>query len=807
MLITHSSFGIVNLAEQERYARSVPEFPHEDLNKHDYQNLYDSLKPTWWEQALSFIGLKKGPAWQPTEAQTLIEAVSGRLQEAKRSQELTVPPGTEFLVFGGLHGAFHALVRTLQDLNNRGIMSIDYALKPQTYLIFLGDTIDVTAYSLETISLILTLMQLNKERVIFLAGERESNQTWHSSSLKKELDLRLPQHATELTQKLDLIFSRLPRELTVTLKGADESLLFSAFPQEKERKFTLLITGDEDAPTYQEGQGLYKDLSSNGSLTWQVVSSPVRRYRMHHTFFNDAYAEIKLTTSFKKSTISLYASNGILPFTHGSTYALRTGTLVSRGQALPGITAGAPSPVTLEQLTQYIETLQTQTKTIQAQIDLLKKQLPQQSVPSVPIESTPLLAKLKEGVPLTTHEIQQAGFEIELLYNTLSSEVDTLLKRADKKGLITALPHTSPKEGNTITLGSSLDLSKSAKGLGIPFKTGMSLAVHKQNREGGIHHKRVNIIFLDDAYLPAIARKNIEMLLNTYHTPFIIAPVGSPTLAGYLDLVQEKKILVLFPQSGSLLFRKPELTHIINYRASFNDEGRLLTEYVLENYRPKNFAFFYQDDEFGLSILEGAKQGLKDAAIPAATEVRYQANTTNFEAAAAKIKEDNPDALGFFATGPATVQLIRDIGVEFLANKILYAVSSVGDAATIKVLKDRGISLIMGQVVPDPETSKLPIVKEYRRELKKQGLREDVFSLETYITTSLTFDAMSKIEEPVTMEKLISYFEKMKNYDYKGLTLTFNPKNRSLAKSLWIINKEETAHLDLLGGSHEDRTV
>ncbi len=291
------------------------------------------------------------------------------------------------------------------------------------------------------------------------------------------------------------------------------------------------------------------------------------------------------------------------------------------------------------------------------------------------------------------------------------------------------------------------------------------------------------MITLSLKILLRISHKQTTLLISIL---FILAPVGSPTLLASVDLIKDKKILVLFPQSGSLAFRKPELTHIINVRASFHDEGRLLTEYVLEHHHPKNFVFFYQDDEFGISILEGAQDALKKAHVAPSTEVSYLANTTYFKGAAEKIREANPDAIGFFATGPATLQLIRDLGVEFFANKIIYAVSSVGDTATVKVLKDRGLTMIIGHVIPDPKTSTVPIVEEYREELQKQGLKEDVFSLETYITTSITFDAMRALKGEITMQKLIDHFENMKNYEYKGLILNFNPQRRTLAHHLWI---------------------
>lgn len=385
--------------------------------------------------------------------------------------------------------------------------------------------------------------------------------------------------------------------------------------------------------------------------------------------------------------------------------------------------------------------------------------------------------------------LTQEAVRLERSYNRLVLDVADLQRIAAQKGLRTEIPlgkTQEEEEAGTIIIGSTLDLSKSVKGLGIPFRGGISLKVNQQNQAGGINGKRVQVIFLDDGYIPAISRRNIEKILNEYHTPFILAPIGTPTLLASLELIKQKKVLVLFPQSGSLIFRKPDLTNIVNYRASFDDEGRLLTDFVLKKYLPKNFVFFYQDDAFGISILNGAKDTLKREGVLPGVEVSYLANTTLFHEAAQKIKNANPDAIGFFATGPATLQLIRDLGVEFLANKTLYSVSSVGDEATLKVLKERGLTMIMGQVVPNPLSSDLEIVKEYRHEIRTHGQKENVFSLEAYIVTSLTFELMSTIQGPITVGKLLEKVESLKKYNFKGLTLNFNPKNRSLAHDLWI---------------------
>lgn len=785
LLLSSSCSGFTTISEAEQYAAQLPEYPEsasDNLEHGDYSQLYTQLQPRWWQRALRAVYLQKRPLWQPQDTITLVDTLKDR--RASEEIRITVAPKTDIITFGPLYGAFHSLTRGLTDLRNRGKLSDEFILGDTTYIVFLGNAIDFSPYSLETLTLILTLAHKNEGKVFYLAGPHELKRTWHQYGLKKEIDQRLPWYATKLTKRLDKLFAQLPQKLWV-----NEQLLFSTEEIEssdEEQSFRVLITGDTTLTRYDQSKGLYKELESATTIIWHVVSSPVMLYRMRHRFFYDTYAQITLDKKIDNSTITLLYSTGTVPFAKGSLFNLAKGSLLKRGILKPVITTAEPMPLSIDKLDDNIHTIHELVTTQAKQIDVIKQQLPEVQLSAVPSAHTELLTKLKAGTPLTEEELQEAAFEVEQLYNALTQHVEILVAKATQKGLKTTVPKKEETDESTIVLGSSLDVSKSVKGLGIPFRSGMALKVNKKNREGGIGGKRLQIIFLDDGYIPAIARQNIETLLNTYKTPYILAPVGSPTLLAYLDLIKDNKILVLFPQSGSPTFRDESIRNIVHLRASFNDEGKLLTNYVLKNYLPKNFVFFYQDDEFGVSILHGAKESLNKAGVPPATEVAYQANTTYFKDAAEKIRQANPDAIGFFATGPATLQLIRDLGVEFLANKVLYAVSSVGDAATLKILKDKGLKVLIGQVVPDPYTSMLPIVKEYREEIKKQGLKPNVFALESYITSSIAFRAMRRVKGPLTMAKLIEQFEKMQNFDYKGIILNFNAKTRSLTSQYWI---------------------
>ena len=64
--------------------------------------------------------------------------------------------------------------------------------------------------------------------------------------------------------------------------------------------------------------------------------------------------------------------------------------------------------------------------------------------------------------------------------------------------------------------------------------------------------------------------------------------------------------------------------------------------------------------------------------------------------------------------------------------------------------------------------------------------------LEAYIATSILIDTLEKIDGPITKEKILEKLESLKNYPFKGLTLTFNPERRDLAHSIWLETGDDT---------------
>ncbi len=340
------------------------------------------------------------------------------------------------------------------------------------------------------------------------------------------------------------------------------------------------------------------------------------------------------------------------------------------------------------------------------------------------------------------------------------------------------------KKAKLLHFGSTMDLSKGASPIGKKVKEGLELAFGRELVVNSVPNIIPQITTIDDEYTPHKTRGTVEELINDGIT-LLIGSQGSASLESYLDMIKKGDVLVLFPFSGSPLFRKPDLKNILHYRGSYIREGEELINYALKDLKAKKIAIFYQDDAFGRGALEGARGVLKEAGITNFIEVPHERNIVSYKSQAQKIKDANPDTLLFSTNALAIRGLIRQLGVQYFAGKKLLGLSVYEDAFE-RFLKDKGLEFVLIRMVPDPATSDLQIAKEYREWAKKKNLSYDKVAFEQYINANILFLILSKIKGPITKEAIIEVGENFNNYQFKGLNLTFNPQSRELSGTLWI---------------------
>lgn len=143
----------------------------------------------------------------------------------------TLPPESEIIFFGDLHGSIHSLMRNIQELQRTGYLNKDLRLiKDNAYVIFLGDLVDYGDCGIDTAFVAFELLLRNPQRVLICRGNHEDevqfNQPNKKDSLFIEIDNRYsdedPTEITALKTNIRQLFFHLPYALFLKIDGASD---------------------------------------------------------------------------------------------------------------------------------------------------------------------------------------------------------------------------------------------------------------------------------------------------------------------------------------------------------------------------------------------------------------------------------------------------------------------------------------------------------------------------------------------------------------------------------------------------------
>lgn len=336
-------------------------------------------------------------------------------------------------------------------------------------------------------------------------------------------------------------------------------------------------------------------------------------------------------------------------------------------------------------------------------------------------------------------------------------------------------------------IGSTVTLSGAVGSVGRGIKQGIESGCMKINSEGGMQGVLLRPVVLDDTYIPRLARRNVDYFMKTYHSDIFVGQQGTPTLAIYFDWIRDGKLYAFFPSTGGEQFRLPDVSHIIHYRKTYPQETRKLVDHICARYGATQFAIVYQDDAFGQQLAQAAHEELLKKGIKVWTDIPFKPNELLLNQQVKKLLNSGADAIGFFFTSTTLAEaFLNRVGGGFLIGKHLFAISFLDDSLFRAYLTSHGLKFTFSYAVPNPFKNDLEIVREFREEMAREHRDVDSNSLEGYIAVALFAEGARQAQLPLTGGKIMHWFEGLKNYQFKGLTLTFNPQTRSFELPTWI---------------------
>ncbi len=739
LILTSFSLQAFDLDDVQNYARTMYENPpiadKSIIFNPDYTDFHKAHNPSTIVSILQNTGLFRRP-WPFSDFETLLERnITNRVREGlnyPHAELIAGKAGDQFVIFGPLNGQFHSFLRDLTELNHQGILNKDFTFShPGTHMVFLGNVVDGTPYNVEILTLVLKLMDANPDQIFYLQGPNERG----PQAIKRELAQR---RYRNLQDDVTTFFNTLPSELLINSPTKSNAVIRLAYSENQPNK---------GVPP--QCMATLKKTAPGKTLVCSVGNYP--------------QTAIKANIEAEKRTISYRQHKGmmILPAEQG---AMAFGLFASPNRAYKDFFNFYYDAFVILNLGPNLEksTLSLFNQDTREQTGFKKMGII--NVNTGELLFTPLKPEPGENQYFPTKKMQE-----------------NLSLCAEKH------PQVTKKTLEPIMLGCTLDLSRGLSIQGKNIRQGISIRVKEINLTGGINGRPVEVVFMDDEYSPEKARTNVETFMKKYKSTLFLCPTGSPTTESFLDLIKDGKIFVFFPVTGAPIFRKPDLNYIVHWRVSYTTEAIGLTKYVIEKHRIKDLAFFYQHDSYGMGAIVGSRAVLKKDHITKYLEVSYERNTTEFKSQIAKIKSADVGGVGFFSTEIATTEFIRQAGVDFFINRTSFALSDMAEQSFKKFAHSQGLDIIIAVFAPNPDTSNIEIVRDYRQALYKIGqVEKDVFALEGYIGASICFEILKKASPDFSNNSVRKVVEGIKNFDYKGLTFTFNPKTHELLNLLWL---------------------
>jgi branched-chain amino acid transport system substrate-binding protein len=314
--------------------------------------------------------------------------------------------------------------------------------------------------------------------------------------------------------------------------------------------------------------------------------------------------------------------------------------------------------------------------------------------------------------------------------------------------------------------------------LGTAVKRGCLACFARANREGGISGRKVVLISYDDRNEPIEAVSNTERLIDHDKVFALLNFLGTSTSRAILPMVGESNTVLLGPISGAEAFRQPIQTFVFNTRASYEDEVEMLVSHLTADLGINKIALFRQDDSYGDAGRAAVLDVLQRRGLRLISEGGYVRNSVRAQDALYHIAKSKPEAVLLFGAYKPCADFIRGAKQLGLKNTVFCNVSSVGTEPLANYLGEAGEGVIISQVVPSPDDSSLPLVRDYQNDLQAIGSTEFTYmGLEGYLNGLVMITALRAAGPELTEEKLVQALENV-DLDFKAFRIRFGSNIR-----------------------------
>jgi ABC-type branched-subunit amino acid transport system substrate-binding protein len=307
---------------------------------------------------------------------------------------------------------------------------------------------------------------------------------------------------------------------------------------------------------------------------------------------------------------------------------------------------------------------------------------------------------------------------------------------------------------------------------------GAQLWLDAVNARGGVHGNKIELVSLDDGFVPARAADNARKLAEDPKVLALFLTRGTPHTEAVLPVLEASGLALVGPSTGAMSLHSPLRKHVFNVRATYQREAaKAVTHLYTTGIR--RIAVVHADDSFGLDALEGARTAFASLKLEPVVLLKADRSKPDYRQLVPALVHSNAQAVLWFGSGSAVADGIKALRAAGSASQVV-TLSNNASGAFVRDLGSAGTGVIVTQVFPDARDVKFGFVAEAQALARKKGLAElSPAHLEGFAAARVLVEALRRAGREPTREKVMAALEGLRKFDIGGLQVDYSAERHS----------------------------
>lgn len=337
---------------------------------------------------------------------------------------------------------------------------------------------------------------------------------------------------------------------------------------------------------------------------------------------------------------------------------------------------------------------------------------------------------------------------------------------------------SSSAYGESIKIGQSLPLTGIKSEAAIAFKNGCDAWIKDLNKRGGINGQQIELITLDDKGDAELAVKNTEKLISG-NVFTLFGYMGYDSCVRSAEIAEKSDIPFFAAATGSGELHNFTRKNIFTLRPGYYTEVKNILNMLIAKDN-KKVAILYSNSNWGKNFYKSAQWIFDEKKIKIFNKVIADAKNPDIKKISDELIQGKPDAVIVGTDSDIAIEMVKSVRKTQPHLKIILISDSYGDKVS-KTLVNKGVGVVVSQVVPFPYYRRIPIVGLFNRLTEKHfPLQEISFhGLEGFISAKALTTIISECGENPSRKKFTDTAENLRPMNLGGFIFDFSKESHT----------------------------